>query len=148
MIRRGHLLLCLLLVSPASAQTSDALGEWMTREIKVLDWSFVARSTAQGLILYAKDAPPSDEPEVHRIWARYEHRTPVTVRGTLVRSSIALQEFDCESREGHTLESTFYSANNLSGGSFKSGEEQWTVAQPGTAFEMLMQRACADHEHE
>jgi hypothetical protein len=149
-MRRCTPILALLLVAaavaPALAQPPDALGEWIAREIKVLGWNYVGRSTAQGLVLYAKEAPPSTEPEVKRIYARYEHRMPVGVRGTLVRSSMALQEFDCESREGHTLQSTYYSANNLTGGSFMSGEEQWTLAAPGTAYEMLMQRACGDEE--
>ena len=149
MIGRGRLVASLLaaVVTASAAQAADAFGEWIAREIKPLDWDYVGRSTARGLVLYAKEAPESNEPELHRIWARYEHRASAAVRGTRIRSSVALQEFDCESREGRTLESTYYVSNNLTGGSFKTGEEPWSMVQPGTAFELLLQHACAAHEH-
>jgi hypothetical protein len=118
----------------------------MAATVKPLDWTFVARSSAQGFAIYAKDAPATADPELKRIWARYEHRQPVAVRGTAVKSAVSLQEFDCESRQVHSVESTFYRDNNLSGPSLRLGEEAWSVAGPGSAFEVLMHRACGDEQ--
>jgi hypothetical protein len=141
------LLLAASAAAPAgAAETPEALAAWMAATVKPLDWMFVGRSTVQGLAIYAKPAPDATDPELKRIWARYEHHQPVTVRGMPVKSAVSLQEFDCEQRQGHSLESTFYRDNNLAGPSQKMPEEDWSIAAPGSAFEVLMHRACGDEQ--
>jgi hypothetical protein len=141
------LLFAALMASPAdAADAAEALAAWAAATVKPLDWNFVGRSTANGFALYAKEAAQGPDPELKRIWARYEYRQAQMQHGVSVRSAVHLQEFDCESREGHSLESTLYRDNNLAGAATKIGEEGWSIAAPTSAFEVLLHRACGDEQ--
>jgi hypothetical protein len=129
----------LVAAPPALGQTQPpaptAFGEWASANLKDMGW--IQLSDTDNSRVYFRD--PLVVSEMPKVWFRYEVENTSSGQA---RSQVALEEFNCQTRQSRTLQMTTYSGQNMSGGGFTSTQSPWAYEIPGTVGEITLRVAC------
>ena len=123
----------------------EVMPKWAASSIQKDGWQLIEFGADNTSLMYEKSAVTPAGSAYRRIWIRYEFEHDKFSGPNKYRSTVDLQEVDCQQARESTLQETLYPQNNLTGDPVSvltPSAPDWDYGTPGTFGETMIRVAC------